>query len=302
MGKILVFGSTGFLGSYLIRYLSKTSQVYKVERVNQSNLFMVKVVGPTSRSITFKCNKNSVSKMLSRIKPDVIFNAAAMANIEQCASAPELSYLINANLPEWISIYSSNNNCKLVHFSTDAVYGQVGSRFTELETPNPKSIYGKSKLEGEFLVSSKDRNALILRTNFFGWSSKKISLFNFFYNELSQDRTVKGFTNIVFTPIYVNDLIEIADYLVKNGQFGLFHVTGNEIISKYEFGQAIAISLNKEKKLVKPELMQNNNLDTTRGHDISLDNSKVKALIGTIPHYTLGIEQLVNQRKKENKN
>jgi dTDP-4-dehydrorhamnose reductase len=298
MKKIIIFGSTGFLGSYLTKSNLKDSEIYCVERVSNSSFFVIRKLNDLSIQDKFECNEENVLKLLLGLKPDIIFNAAAIASIEQCALKPDLAFLTNAYLPGWISQYSSVYKCKFIHFSTDAVFGQDGSFFKESERPVPVSIYGKSKLDGEVLISLNDLSALIIRTNFFGWSTKKVSLFNFFYNALEQNKEVKGFINYFFTPIYVEELIRVTLTLIKNDASGLFHVTGNERISKFEFGQAIAIGLNKKTSLIKPSIMRSISSETFRNQDISLDNTKVRLIVGDISEYDTGIIELLHKMKR----
>jgi dTDP-4-dehydrorhamnose reductase len=76
-------------------------------------------------------------------------------------------------------------------------------------------------------------------------------------------------------------------------------VTGNERISKFEFGQAIAIGLNKKKSLIKPSIMRNISSETFRNHDISLDNTKVRLIVGDISEYNTGILELLYKMKRK---
>jgi dTDP-4-dehydrorhamnose reductase len=297
MNRVILFGSSGFLGSYLAKSKLNNIELYQVERIKNSKFFMVRDKNNNSSKIMFDCNEKSISEILTAIKPQIIFNTAAIASIEQCASNPDAAYLANSFLPGWISKYSAMHECKLIHFSTDAVFGQNGKLFKESEEPIPLSIYGKSKLRGELAISSSDPKALIIRTNFFGWSLKKVSLFNFFYNALDQNQEIEGFTNSFFTPIYVEELIEITLKLLDHNFAGLIHVTGSDRISKFEFGQQIALRLNKDSNLIKPSLMQNTSLEASRNYDLSLDNTKVRSILGEIPEFTTGIVKILDQIK-----
>ena len=301
MSRVILFGSSGFLGSYLTKSALNNLELYEVKRINHSRSFLVSAKNRNSSEIMFDCSEKSILKTLTAINPQIIINAAAIASIEQCASYPDAAYLTNSYLPHWISKYSSTHECKLIHFSTDAVFGQAGKLFKESEEPLPLSIYGKSKLSGELAISSSDPKALIIRTNFFGWSLKKVSLFNYFYNALDQNREIEGFTNSFFTPIYVEELIKITIKLIERNFTGLFHVTGSDRISKFEFGQQIALRLNKDIRLVKPSLMQNSSLESSRNNDISLDNTKVRLSVGEISEFTGGIVKILDQIKGASK-
>jgi dTDP-4-dehydrorhamnose reductase len=300
METVVVFGAQGFLGSYLVKSTSNYFEVYATNRARNMSSFEVGNKKSDLNQFKFYSNEKSVLNVLSKIEPSIIFNVAAIANIEECALNPKLAYKTNAYLPEWLSKYTSSNYSKLVHFSTDSVFGQPGSLFTESEKPEPISTYGKSKLEGELKVLENDKNALIIRTNFFGWSQRKLSLFNYFYNGIKYNNQVNGYINSFFTPIYIEELIRVTLLLIKKNSSGLFHVTGNSRVTKYEFGQKIASALKVDKNIIKPSLLRNYSSETFRNYDISLNNSKVTQHIGIISEYNIGIENLVNQIEGKN--
>ena len=83
--------------------------------------------------------------------------------------------------------------------------------------------------------------AIVARVNFYGWSlSGKRSLAEFFVNNLSNERTVNGFTDVIFCPMLVNHLGRILIKMLERGLHGLYHVVGPQAMSKYQFGVEIA--------------------------------------------------------------
>ena len=94
-----------------------------------------------------------------------------------------------------------------MHVSTDAVFDGQAAATTEQDTPNPLSIYARTKLDGERGVAEANPDAIIARVNLYGWSlSGRRSLAEFFFNNLSAGKRVKGFTDVYFCPLLANDL------------------------------------------------------------------------------------------------
>ena len=100
---------------------------------------------------------------------------------------------------------------------------------------------------------SANLQALVLRVNFYGWSiSGKRSLAEFFANNMAEKNQVKGFTDVVFCPMMVLDLVDTILEANEKGLNGLFHCVGPEIMSKYDFGMAIANQFEFDPALISP--------------------------------------------------
>ena len=92
-------------------------------------------------------------ELVRSTKPDIIINAAAYTNVDKAESEPELARAINATGPGILAEEAKKINAVLLHYSTDYVFdGIKGSPYTEADTPNPLSVYGQTKLEGEQAV------------------------------------------------------------------------------------------------------------------------------------------------------
>ena len=273
MRKILVIGAGGFLGSYLNQFSGdiQISSLQRVERETNSHLLICK----GKRMILDNSNfKKIIENAFEVTNCEVVINCIANTSAERCELEPEDAFYVNSIIPLLISESASNFKLKVVQISTDAVFGQTGSHFTPNTIPIPKSIYGKSKLAGENNVSSTDPNNLIIRTNFFGSYKYKTTLFNYFYSNLVNNNPVIGFTNQIFTPMYIEDLVSNIFNLVTSNESGIFHMGGDFTISKYDLAIQIADCLGIPKTLVIPREYSNAPKGPTRNLNISLDSSK----------------------------
>ncbi|MEQ8926126.1 MAG: dTDP-4-dehydrorhamnose reductase, partial [Fulvivirga sp.] len=148
--KILVTGSKGQLGSE-IKYLS-TDYNYEFVFIDFNELDLSKT--------------ESICPFLSGINPDFIINCAAYTAVDKAEDEPLLAAKINEHAPAEIAKYCNESGCRLIHISTDYVFDGVFDRpITEEDKPNPKSVYGKTKLEGEKAILTSLKNVYILRTS-----------------------------------------------------------------------------------------------------------------------------------------
>jgi len=107
----------------------------------------------------------TIDAILSAINPDIIVSAAAYTAVDKAEDEPELAYAVNATGAGSIAEAADKLGIPIIHISTDYVFdGTKSGPYTELDKPNPQSVYGKSKLAGERLVASANNRHIILRT------------------------------------------------------------------------------------------------------------------------------------------
>src|SRR5437763_1980405 len=134
--KVAIIGANGQLGTDLADELSKD---YEVFQWNHSDI-----------EIT---NTESVRPMVQKFRPDVILNTAAYHVVPQAENFPDKAFLINATGALNLAKVCDEQSVRLVHYSTDYVFDGVKNKpYTETDPPNPLSVYGNSKLAGEYFV------------------------------------------------------------------------------------------------------------------------------------------------------
>lgn len=146
--RFLVTGVTGQVGNALKGTLAKAGSVYA-----------------TDRSELDLSRPGDIAASLDRINPGLIVNAAAYTAVDRAEDEKELAYCVNAEAPGVMAHWAASRGIPLVHFSTDYVFDGAGNRpWREDDRPNPKSIYGASKLAGENAVRTARGAHLIVRT------------------------------------------------------------------------------------------------------------------------------------------
>ena len=163
--KIIVTGGLGFIGSNLIELLIKKNfYVINIDKVSySSNFYNVKDFQKNKNYRFIKCdilNKNKISKILKKEKPDALFNLAAESHVDRSIESPYPFIKNNIvgvfNLLESVkSYYRSNKKFRFIHVSTDEVYGDVIKGRTKESHPyKPSSPYAASKASSDHLVYS----------------------------------------------------------------------------------------------------------------------------------------------------
>lgn len=147
--RILLLGADGQVGWELRRALLPLGEVLPMNRT-QADLG----------------NLDGLRALLDRERPDVIVNAAAYTAVDKAESEPDLAQCINMEAPQVLAEHAAQTGVWLVHYSTDYVFdGTNTAPYTEADAPNPRSVYGKTKLAGEQAIAASGCRHLILRTS-----------------------------------------------------------------------------------------------------------------------------------------
>ncbi|QQA77469.1 dTDP-4-dehydrorhamnose reductase [Pectobacterium parmentieri] len=181
-----------------------------------------------------------VEEVVKAFQPDAIVNAAAYTAVDKAESEPELAEKINAIGPENLAITANKQGIQLVHVSTDYVFdGNATEPYEEDSVTNPLSVYGKTKLAGEQAVTKVSPEAIIVRT---AWVFSEYG--NNFVKTMLRLVKERDALSIVADqrgcPTYAGDLAQaIISLLEKNAEGGIYHYSGDQEVSWYEFAQAI---------------------------------------------------------------
>jgi dTDP-4-dehydrorhamnose reductase len=268
----LVTGATGFLGANIGAFLDGRAHRIGSARteITGDELYDEYLTGDLEHPETL------VAAIEAR-RPDVVIHAAALASHEACEADPARAEQINAHAAGALSNAAARCGTRFVLISTDAVFDGERGNYTETDEPHPTTVYGRTKLMGEQLVA-ENPDALIVRTNFFGWSpSGSRSILEFFVNELSAGRPVRGFTDFTTTSAYAQVLADVIWRLVQGDATGTFHVTSPDALTKHDFGIAVAQAFGLPTDLIAPSTAD---VHPPRGRDLSLDVAKVQAWLG----------------------
>ncbi|MGD2028242.1 MAG: SDR family oxidoreductase, partial [Anaerolineales bacterium] len=195
---------------------------------------------------------------------------------------------------------AASRGVRLVHISTDSVFdGQEGG-YTEEDAPNPLSVYALTKLDGERKVFAAMPGAVVTRVNLFGWSaSGNRSLAEYFYYNLKAGNPLKGFVDVHFCPVLVNDLADVFVEMIDRGLSGLHHLVSPVCLTKFDFGAAIAEKFGFEPRAIEPVLVAEFGLKAARSPMLTLDTSKIQKALGKpLPDVNAGLDRFYELHKR----
>ena len=228
MSNILVTGGNGQLGSE-IKELS-------ISCTNGSFFF-------TDVSDLDITNYTAVAAFIKTNSIDVIVNCAAYTAVDKAESEPELADAINHLAVKNLAIIARERGAKLIHISTDYVFDGTGHKpYVETDTPNPQSVYGQTKLDGELAMQAiNPANSIIIRTSWvysnFGSNFVKTML------RIGQEhKEISVVSDQIGSPTYACDLAKaILEILpqIKNEQVAIYHFANSGTCSWSEFAKAI---------------------------------------------------------------
>lgn len=221
--RILITGANGQLGR----------QLTKVYKDTDSELLLtdVGVSGMDALDIT---DIKRVYEYVNEKKPDLIINCAAHTKVDKCEAEYDKAFRINAIGPKNLAEASNSIGAEIVQISTDYVFsGEVNKELTEFDVPEPKTVYGVTKLYGENMVKELNPKHYIIRT---AWLYGDGNNFVKTMLKLSKEHdTIKVVNDQIGTPTSTVDLANVIVKIVSEKNYGLFHCTCKGKCSWYDF-------------------------------------------------------------------
>ena len=220
--KVLVLGSAGLIGHQVYNYL-KDSDNYELHNISYRNKIQNDTILLNARD-----EKNFIDK-ITNIRPHYIINCIGIL-INGSDTDPENAIFLNSYMPHRLTRLADKINAKLIHISTDCVFsGDKKESYIETDEKDGRGVYAKSKGLGE-IVNNKH---LTLRTSVVGPELKTDGeeLFHWFMN---QQGDISGFTKAIWSGVTTIELAKAVKWSIDHHITGLYHVTNNSSISKYD--------------------------------------------------------------------
>jgi dTDP-4-dehydrorhamnose reductase len=232
MKKILITGAKGQLGQALLKIFNKCTNYILIE---------------TDAEDLDISNLERVISYVKETSPHYIINCAAYTAVDLCETEVEQAYKINAIGPRNLAIAAEMCGSTLIHISTDYVFDGLGIKdeegqvrpYIEFDTPNPQSVYGKTKWEGEKFVQTMSNRFFIIRT---AWLYGEGNNFVRTMMNLAQTKDYLKVVNDQFgTPTSTTELAKMIKHLMDHNeyQYGIYHGTCEGSCSWYDLTKEI---------------------------------------------------------------
>ena len=223
MNNILVTGSTGQLGSDVVKELLKRG--YSTLSPNRSELNL--------------CSEDNIRNYISNSNCEAIVHCAAYTQVDKAEDEKDLCIKINATATKHIVKCAKILDIPMIYISTDYVFdGTKDGKYTENDETNPINIYGESKLAGEKYVQEILDKYYIVRTSWvFNINGK-----NFIETMLRLSKANNQLSIVndqIGSPTYTKDLSRLLVDMLETSKYGLYHATNEGYCSWYEFANTI---------------------------------------------------------------
>jgi dTDP-4-dehydrorhamnose reductase len=201
---------------------------------------------PLPRAQADLLNSDALRATLRALRPDVVVNCAAYNFVDRAESEPGAAFATNVWGVRDLALICRDLDAGLLHMSSDYVFGLDGSRqtpYAETDAPGPVSVYGASKLTGEYFVQAICPKHFIVRTcglyGVWGSGGKGGNFVETILRKARDGQPVSVVADQVCTPSYTVDVAEACAALAQTGRYGLYHLTNAGSCSWYEFAKAI---------------------------------------------------------------
>lgn len=238
MNKLAVLGATGMAGHVIAQYME--TQGYEVFSTSRSVQLSEK--SHPIDATDFK----GLATWLDTIQPDHIVNAIGILP-KEADIRPDLAGLLNSYLPHALVQKYRNSHTKIIHLSTDCVFSGNAGGYRESDFRDGDSIYDRSKALGE-ICNGKD---LTLRMSIIGpdMDPDGVGLFNWF---MRQSGAIKGYAGVRWNGITTIELAKAIQAAIRQGVSGLYHLTPNEFVTKYELLKIFSEEFCKDDVTITP--------------------------------------------------
>jgi dTDP-4-dehydrorhamnose reductase len=237
--NIVLTGAAGQLGQELLPRLGTLGKVTCIDQV------VAPGDQPTLRQDL--ADLNQVEILLNRMQPDLIVNAAAYTAVDRAESDSKPAFRINAELPGCMAQWCQRSDCVLMHYSTDYVFsGEATTPYAEDAPTGPLSVYGESKLAGEWAITASGCRHVVLRTS---WVySAHGNNFVLTMLRLARERPALSIVaDQIGCPTWARNLARVSATVLERikgdpagfNRWGVWHYCDRDAVSWYDFAQAI---------------------------------------------------------------
>ena len=284
MKTLLITGAYGQLGDACVKFLK-----------NNYNITL-SGVSPSDGGVHLDIrSKSSIKKVLSDIDPDVILNLAALTDVDGCELDPQQAKDINFS--------GVKNLCRdfsghFIQISTDYVFDGKSGPYSEEDEPNPKSVYGKTKLFADNWLLDNYSKSTIIRTNILYSYTKrtKASFLKWVVDSLNDKQNIKVVNDQWNNPTWTESLSSVIYKIIDNQAFDLYHYGDRDILNRFDFSILISKVFNLDSSLIMPISSDELNQIAPRPRKSGLITKKIESELGIIPK---SVETCLNEIRKQ---
>jgi len=270
--NILITGGSGFFATNFTFQFEKKYNIFLLGNKRKIKLRKLYFINLN--------NRKQIKRLIIEKKIDTLIHAAAITDVDYCERNKKKCFAINSNLSIKLSNLSKQCGIKFVFISSDQVFSRNKKFKSEKSIPNPINNYAKSKVKAEREILKNNKNAIIIRTNFFGYGPKyRRSFSDWILDSILKRKKIKLYDDIFFNPLYIRYLNKLLINLIKKNMKGIYNFSSDDKISKYQFGIKIAKLFNLDLSLIEKSKFDSKNHSAIRPKNMCLNNTKIKKIL-----------------------
>jgi dTDP-4-dehydrorhamnose reductase len=282
--KILITGANGFLGYYLSwQLLLKGHDVIATGRGNCRL--------PINSNKNFKyvsmdfTDPNAVHDVMNKHCPEALVHAGAMSKPDECEQNQRLAYAINVEGTMNLIMNATAMKCFFVFVSTDFIFDGIKGMYSEDDLPTPVNFYGRTKAEAEEAVKKYQNDWAIVRTVLvYGKPiTGKANILTVVKEKLEKGEEYNVVNDQLRTPTYVEDLADGIISIVEKKATGIYHLSGEDMLTPYEMACKAADFLRLNKSLMRKVTSVDFSQPAKRPLRTGFNISKAKNILGFQP-------------------
>jgi len=194
----------------------------------------------------------AVQGLLARIRPTVVFNAAAYTDVDRAEREPDLAYAVNATGAETVAAAAAAVSAAVVHYSTDFVFdGTRPAPYDESEPPSPQGAYARAKVAGDRLVAAANPRHYILRVGcVYGHGGRGFP--SGIVRRLRAGETIRADCERLASPTWVREIAAVSAAVATTPHHGLYHCTAQGEATWADFARLAASLVGVPAERVQP--------------------------------------------------
>jgi dTDP-4-dehydrorhamnose reductase len=273
---LMLTGASGFIGQRLRLGLAQGWRVVAASRDAK---------GPDAIALDL-ADADSLRRAFDVTMPAAVVHAGGIADPDECERHPELAQRVNVRAVELLAALCAKAKVRLVHFSTDYVFGGEQGRYREDDEPRPISTYGKGKLQSECAALDDCPGCAVLRvSNCYGRPlGGRLAFLDHLRTRLAAGTPVPSFVDQWRTPTAADQLPEVVGRLASDEALrGVFHWGGADRVTRYDMNIIFCRAMGFDERLIVPARATEQRFVAPRPRDTSLDSSRLARALSLRP-------------------
>jgi dTDP-4-dehydrorhamnose reductase len=258
--KVLVTGANGLLGQKLCELLNQDASIQLIATAKEALKFDA---GKAKSDLLDITNAWQAEEIFSKYQPNFVIHTAAMTNVDECETEQEKCWEINVTATKHLLHAAAKYKVHFVFISTDFIFNGIQPLLDESAEAAPVNYYGASKLAAENLVKEYTGPWTIARTVLVYGFNKNLSRSNIVLwvkESLEAKKNIKVVNDQLRTPTLVEDLAMGCYLIIKNKAKGIYHISGDQLLSPFEMAMKVAAFFNLDASLID----ESNSIDFTQ--------------------------------------